>query len=132
MTTTSDRSLITGVIDEIHEYLTRNGCPENLALKMDIVTEELFVNICNYSYKDGVGPVDIYYILRDDAIRLTFVDTGIPFDPTGRDEVVLGDDISQWPIGGLGIHMSLKLTDSAHYKRTLGRNIFTVVKHIVR
>ncbi len=132
MTTTSDRSLISGVIDDIHEYLTRNGCPENLALKMDIVTEELFVNICNYSYKDGVGPVDIYYILRDDAIRLTFVDTGIPFDPTGRDEVVLGDDISQWPIGGLGIHMSLKLTDSAHYKRILGRNIFTVVKHIVR
>ncbi len=132
ISTVSDRTLISGVIDDIHSYLVENGCPEKLALKMDIVTEELFVNICNYSYKDGTGPVDIYHIIRDDEIRLTFVDTGIPFDPTGREEVVLGDDISQWPIGGLGIHMSLKLTDSAHYKRILGRNIFTVVKHIVR
>lgn len=126
----SDKASIGGIIDRMHGYLVQNGCPERLALKMDIVIEELFVNICNYSYKDGIGPVDIRYILRDGTIRMTFTDSGIPFDPTGRDEVVLGDDISQWPIGGLGIHMSLKLTDSAHYKRMLGRNIFTVVKHI--
>ncbi|MGN1045265.1 MAG: SpoIIE family protein phosphatase [Candidatus Methanomethylophilaceae archaeon] len=126
----SDKSLLNGIIDEIHGYLISEGCPEKDALKLDIVTEELFVNICNYSYENGDGPADIRYSIRDGVVEMTFEDSGIPFDPTGRGEVVLDEDISKWPIGGLGVHMSIKLTDSAHYKRIGGRNIFTVRKRV--
>ena len=126
----SDKSLLDGIIDEIHEHLTSNGCPEKDALKLDIVVEELFVNICNYSYENGDGPADIYYSIRDGIAEMTFEDSGVPFDPTGRGEVILDEDISKWPIGGLGVHMSIKLTDSAHYKRIGGRNVFTVRKRV--
>lgn len=126
----SDKTLLDGVISEIHDYFISNGCPEKAALKMDIVIEELFVNICNYSYEDGVGHVDIFYSIRNGLIEITFEDSGVPFNPTGRSEVVLDEDISKWPIGGLGVHMSIKLTDSAHYKRISGRNTFTVTKDV--
>lgn len=127
---TSDKSLLDGIVSEIHGYLVSNGCPEKSALKLDIVVEELYVNICNYSYPDGGGPVDIFYSIKGDTVEMTFEDSGVPFDPTGRGEVVLGEDISKWPIGGLGVHMSLRLTDSAHYKRISGRNTFTVTKRV--
>lgn len=118
-------------VDTVHEHLVSCGLPERSVLKLDIVTEEIFVNICHYAYGDDTGMVEIYCGMSDGSVTLTFVDSGVAFDPTGREEVILDEDISKWPIGGLGIHMSLKLTDSAHYKRVMGMNVFTLKKNIV-
>lgn len=119
------------VVDSVHEHLVSSGCPERDALKLDIVTEEIFVNICHYAYGGESGMAEVYCGYSDGVVSLTFVDSGTAFDPTGREEVILDEDISKWPIGGLGIHMSLKLTDSAHYKRIMGMNVFTLKKRIL-
>lgn len=119
------------VVDSVHEHLISSGCPERDALKLDIVTEEIFVNICHYAYGGESGMAEVYCGYSDGVVSLTFVDSGTAFDPTGREEVILDEDISKWPIGGLGIHMSLKLTDSAHYKRIMGMNVFTLKKRIL-
>lgn len=129
---TSDKSFLDEVVTKIHYHLVSNGCNEKDALKLDIVVEELFVNICNYAYSDGKGPVDIYYSIKDGLVEMTFEDSGTPFDPTGRDEIMLDEDVSKWPIGGLGVHISIKLTDSAYYKRIYGRNTFTVMKRMIQ
>lgn len=118
-------------VDAVHEHLVSSGCPEREALKLDIVTEEIFVNICHYAYGGEAGMAEVYAGFSDGVASLTFVDSGTAFDPTGREEVILDEDVSKWPIGGLGIHMSLKLTDSAHYKRIMGMNVFTLKKKVL-
>lgn len=128
MTVESDESNLSTVTDFVSAKLTECGCPSDEIIRFEIIAEELFVNICSYAYGKSRGSVTVFCRYIDNEIKMTFCDRGMPFDPVKRSEVLISDDVSNWSIGGFGIHMVKKMVDSMNYKRLCDLNILTVRK----
>ena len=67
---------------------------------------------------------------RPDALEFTLTDSGKPFDPTAAPEADTSLGVQERPIGGLGIFLVRKIMDTVAYRRTNGKNILTMIKHI--
>ncbi len=128
ITVDAETSNLDRLIEFVDNCLISEGCPQKNVKKMDVVVEELFVNICSYAYPDNEGKVTVFCRYVDNIIKITFYDTGVKFDPVQRSEVIIGHDVSEWSIGGFGIHMVKKLVDTMDYIRIGDANVFTVTK----
>ena len=62
------------------------------------------------------------------GVKLMFVDDGSPYDPLSHEDPDTALPAAERPIGGLGIMMVKKMTDSIKYERKHDRNFLTVVK----
>ena len=119
------------VIDFATGTLT-DACPMRERMHIELVTEEIFVNIASYAYPDGEGFVTIR---RDggegaEGLTLTFIDSGVPYDPLQRPDPDLTLPADERPIGGLGVFLVKKIVDEAHYEYKDGKNMLTVLKVI--
>ncbi len=126
----SDRSLAGDAVDSVHGFLVSNGCPERTAMQFDLIVEEVFLNICDYAYREGPGEVRIFCSISDGTATVRFEDSGPMFDPTAMEHRDIGDDVAGWPVGGLGIRLTLGIADKAEYSYGDGRNSFTVSKRL--
>lgn len=126
----SDRSLAGDAVDSVHGFLVSNGCPERTAMQFDLIVEEVFLNICDYAYREGPGEVRIFCSISDGTVTVRFEDSGPMFDPTAMEHRDIGDDVAGWPVGGLGIRLTLGIADKAEYSYGDGRNSFTVSKRL--
>lgn len=126
----SDRSLAGDAVDSVHGFLVSNGCPERTAMQFDLIVEEVFLNICDYAYMEGPGDVSIFCSISDGTVSVRFEDSGPMFDPTAKEHGDPGDDVAEWPVGGLGIKLTLGIADRAEYSYVDGRNLFTVSKRL--
>lgn len=100
-------------------------------MSLNLALEEAVVNVMDYAYPNGVkGEVNIE--AKSDKKNLVFVisDSGIPFDPTQKEEVDTTLSAEERSIGGLGIHLVRNIMDKVCYERTEGRNVLSLVKKI--
>jgi anti-sigma regulatory factor (Ser/Thr protein kinase) len=95
-----------------------------------VAVEEVFVNIAHYAYTNGIGKVLVSAgLLKDQSsVRIIFTDSGIPYDPTKKEDPDVTLSAEEREIGGLGIYMTRKLMDDIAYERKNGRNILTLRK----
>ncbi len=122
----SDVDELDSVKDFIISCISDSGCTDVFENKVEIVAEEIFVNICNNSYGEGRGHVTVQCRVAENELKLTFMDDGIPFNPLEAESPDTTLSVEDRPIGGLGIHLIRRMTESAHYKHVDGKNIFTV------
>ena len=120
------------VLQFVNEELEKAECPMKAQMQVDVAVEELFVNIANYAYKPGTGPVTVRFELADDPRRasITLIDGGMPYDPLAKPDPDVTLSAEDRPIGGLGIYMVKKSMDDIHYEYKDGKNILTIVKNI--
>ena len=109
-----------------------DDCPMRERMHIELVTEEIFINIANYAYSGEEGFVTM---LRSggegpEGLTLTFIDSGVPYDPVARPDPDLTLSVEERPIGGLGVFLVKKIVDEAYYKYEEGKNILTVRKVI--
>lgn len=120
------------VLAFLDERLEAMDCPMKTQMQIDIAAEELFVNIAHYAYAPAIGQATIRFRALDapPAAEITFVDSGIPYNPLAKPDpdVTLSSD--ERPIGGLGIYMVKKSMDEVRYQHTDGQNVLTIVKRI--
>ncbi len=100
-------------------------------MRIFIVVEELFVNIASYAYKHGKGMATILTRAskKDNSLEITFVDSGIPFNPIEKedpDTTLAAEDRKQ---GGLGIYITKKRVDEISYCYENNQNRLTIKKH---
>ena len=116
-------------VDGILESL---DCPMKAQMQIDVAVEELYVNIASYAYVPAAGPVTIQVSVAPDrhTVTITFIDSGIPYDPLQKPDpdVTLPSDERQ--IGGLGIFMVKKSMDDMRYTYADGQNRLTISKKI--
>ena len=120
------------VLDFVDETLESMNCPMKLQMQMDVAVEEIFVNVASYAYAPDTGPVTIRMEKATDpaAIHVTFIDSGVKFNPLERTAPDTHIPLERRSIGGLGIHLVRKTMDGMEYEYKDGKNILTIRKLI--
>ena len=119
------------VIAWLEQLLEELECPMKAKMQLSVAVDELFSNIANYAYQDGVGDATIRLEKLDPpAVRLTFVDRGIPYDPLQKEDPDISLSAQERQIGGLGIYMVKKSMDDVAYEYKDGQNILSITKRI--
>lgn len=119
------------VTDFVEEILDSFECPMKVKMQVDIAIDELFGNICHYAYGDTIGKATVKVEKQDDpkAVCITFIDSGIPYNPLEKDDPDITLSSEEREIGGLGIFMVKKNMDEVYYNYCDGQNQLTVKKH---
>ena len=118
------------VIAFMNAFLEAHDCPMKVQMQLELVVEEVFVNIAHYAYPDSAGMARLQLSARDGVLTLVFSDNGVPYDPLQKadPDVTLSADERQ--IGGLGIFLVKKNTDSVGYRYENGQNVLTLTKKL--
>jgi anti-sigma regulatory factor (Ser/Thr protein kinase) len=96
------------------------GLPVERLGELDLVVEELFVNVARYA---GAGTVELRYTVPEaGVVEVELADDGRAFDPLARAEPDLELPLEARPVGGLGIFLVRRLTQSLRYCRDGGWN----------
>ena len=116
------------VIQFIEEQLEEANCSPKILMQINLAAEEIFVNIAHYAYSPGTGTATIRVETDGDSVRITFIDSGIPYDPLQKDDPDITLSAKQRGIGGLGIFLVKKTMDEVCYDYANGCNHLTIVK----
>ena len=95
-----------------------------IANKINIVFDEIYTNIVNYS-KATLATVS--YSIENGKLRISFADNGIPYNPLEATEPDTTLSAEEREIGGLGIFMVKKMTESMEYEYKDDKNVLTLV-----
>ena len=122
-------------IPTLAEWVEWLNVPAELNMPINLALEEAVSNVMLYAYPgrtDGMVFVEYLEMLEPDCKRLIFTisDSGIPFDPTQKEQADITLSAEDRAIGGLGIHLVRQLMDEISYERTDDKNILTLVKSI--
>lgn len=119
---------LTDFVDEVCEAMNFDM---NTTMKLNLAIEEAVVNVIDYAYPEGTkGDVTIDVEVDDEWLTFVISDSGIPFDPTLKDEVDITLPVEERRIGGLGIHLVRQIMDSISYERTDGTNVLRLKKKL--
>jgi anti-sigma regulatory factor (Ser/Thr protein kinase) len=123
---------ISGLIAAIDELLEQLDCPIRQQMQLDVAADEVFCNIASYAYPDREGTAEVRIELLNEprAVRLTFIDSGIPYDPLSAPEPDVTLSAEERPTGGLGVFLVRKTMDDVTYEHAEGFNILRITKHI--
>lgn len=120
---------LNAVLAYVEDILRRENVSPKISVAMAIAVEELYVNIAHYAYPEGTGDAEIICECGEGRISVTFIDSGIEFNPLLRPDPDVTLSAGERQIGGLGIYMTKKSMDDMIYKRENGKNILTIIKN---
>ena len=125
-------SNLDSVHDFIHSSISQYKCSNRTIMQLDLVVEEIFVNIASYAYAPNTGLAKILLELEQEplTITLTFIDTGVPYDPLSKVDPDINLDVEDRQIGGLGIFLTKKMVDDINYQYSDGQNILQLTKSL--
>lgn len=113
------------IIDGVNDLLTKHGCNDEVRRSVDVAVDELCVNIADYAYEGRAGQMRVEAEAGSNYITLTFIDSGVEFNPLEQEEPELfGGPV----IGGLGIFFVKSLVDTIDYQRIGDKNAVTITK----
>ena len=125
------------VVNYIHAELYRRRAPKPVYGQLDIACEELFTNVCMYAYPDateenpGVARIQFEYSPAPPSLTVQIADDGVPYNPLAKEDAATVDeysDVSDIPIGGLGIMLAKQNVDEMTYERVGDSNVLTFKK----
>ncbi len=124
---TADVNNLDEVLAFIDADLEENDCPPKTQMQLDVAIEELFVNIAHYS---GSERAIIQTEINSDEAAITFIDSGVYYDPLAKPDPDVTLSAEEREIGGLGIYLVKKSMDSINYERKDDKNILTITKRL--
>ena len=122
-------SKVTAFVDEQLEGLS---CPLKAQTQINVSIDELLSNIARYAYAPGTGVVTVRFCFDADTrtVSISFLDSGIPFDPLSQAAPDINAPAEERAVGGLGIYLVRKTMDRVDYRYADGKNILTIQKCI--
>ncbi len=121
---------IPAVTDFVNAELEKLECPMKAQMQIDVAVDELFSNIARYAYGAGSGDATVRVEPTENprGVQVTFIDSGISYNPLEAPEpdVTLSADKRQ--VGGLGIFVVRKTMSSVTYESVDRRNILRIRK----
>jgi anti-sigma regulatory factor (Ser/Thr protein kinase) len=113
-------------------WLESLGCGMKIQMQIDLALDELFTNIASYAYgpEGGKATLQLDFDETTGVASVTFIDSGIPYDPLAKPDPDVTLSAEERGIGGLGIYMAKKAVDKMEYRYENNQNILTVYKKI--
>ena len=120
------------VTEFVDEHLESMDCPMKAMMQINIAIDELFSNIAFYAYRPDKGPVTVSVEVAEnpEAVIITFIDQGIPYDPLATKDPDTSLSADERNIGGLGIFLVKKSMDDITYEYKDGQNILKIKKNM--
>jgi len=121
-------SVVTQFLDA---ELEAHNCPMKAQMQLDVAVDEIFSNIVFYAYAPDFGDATVRVEFDDTpSVSVTFIDSGIAYNPLEKDDPDVTLSAEDRKIGGLGIFIVKKTMDKIEYSYKDGKNILTIVKNI--
>ncbi|MGM9552298.1 MAG: SpoIIE family protein phosphatase [Clostridia bacterium] len=118
-----DKSIIP--VSEFANSLTKKlSVVPKIANKVSIAVDEIYSNIINYSH---AKIATVSYSIDDSKLYMTFTDDGMEYNPLEAKEPDITLSAEKREIGGLGIFMVKKMTESMEYIYENDKNILKLV-----
>ena len=123
---------ISWLTDQVNEELEKLDCPMKAQMQIDVAIDELLANIASYAYDLDAGETTVRFDFDADTrtVSLTFIDSGVPYDPLAKPDPDVTLSVEEREVGGLGIFLVKKTMDDMTYVRRDGRNELTIRKRI--
>ncbi|MCR5026925.1 MAG: ATP-binding protein [Methanobrevibacter sp.] len=109
----------------LNEFILNELGEKNI--KVDLIVEEIFVNIVDYSKTDFII-VNVEF--NKPTLTIEFIDNGIEFNPLLKENPSLPDNIEEAQIGGLGIFLTKEIADELDYNYNNGKNYLKIIKKV--
>jgi anti-sigma regulatory factor (Ser/Thr protein kinase) len=108
----------------VEGYCGQQALERALGLRLNLVLEELFINSVRHGHRgDCDEPVWVTLETGDGMVRVTYEDTGPPFNPYAHLEAKSPDATGVMrKIGGLGVLLTKELAATRDYAYVFGRN----------
>ena len=94
-------------------------------LQLNLIVEEVFVNIVNYSGCDYIK-VNVEYDAP--TVTIEFIDNGAEFNPLLKEDPKIPKSIDEAKIGGLGIFLTKEISDEQYYHHANDENHLKIIK----
>ena len=118
----------------VHKFIERFEVSKRTLMQLDLIVEEIFVNIASYAYVPNTGSVKILVEAKEEPITvsLTFIDSGVPYNPLEKYDPDVNLSADDRQIGGLGIFLTKKLVNDISYQYLDGQNILKIEKDLIK
>lgn len=118
--------------DFVEQACLQAGVSGEVAHDIRLALEEIWVNVATHGYAGREpGPVRVVVQTGEGSMTVSVTDWGKQFDPTLAPEPRLNAHWTEWPAGGLGVHMVRRLVDDLRYYREPGGgNRLVLVKRL--
>jgi len=92
--------------------------------KLTLIVEELFTNTVSHGHHgDSDAPVQISLEVTDAGVELIYEDSAPQYDPVAASRRTdIESTINERRVGGLGVFLTISLTNGAVYRFVEGRN----------
>lgn len=125
----NDLSDIAKVDEMLDEFAEQFGIPPAIAVTFHVIFDDLLNNVISYGFNDGQRHfIDISLESTANSLIVSIADDGMPFNPLDETAPDTTLSIEDRQIGGLGIHLAIKLVDDVRYQRTADKNVLTLTK----
>lgn len=98
-------------------------------MQLNVAIDELFSNIVHYS-KSADATIQVEVKNDPKQVKLTFIDSGVPYNPLIKSDPDITLSAEERQIGGLGIFLVKKTMDGMEYQRTDNKNQLTIYKNL--
>lgn len=109
----------------LNEFILNELPKKNI--QVNLIVEEIFVNIVNYSKTDFIT-VNVDY--DNSNFIMEFIDNGIEFNPLLKEDPKIPNSIDEAQIGGLGIFLTKEMADEFYYHYVNGENHLKIIKKV--
>lgn len=120
------------VTEFVESAIEETDCSMKTKIQINIAVDEIFGNIAQYAYSPETGDATVKVDIAKDmkTVSITFIDSGIPYNPLEKSDPDISLSAQEREIGGLGIYMVKKSMDEMSYEYKDGKNILTIKKNI--
>lgn len=123
----------------VDDLISENVVDELIHDQIIVAVEEIYVNVAHYAYgqldengdsipDSGTGPVEVIVSDENRVVTITFIDSGIMYNPLEKPDPDVTKPPSERKIGGYGIFMVKKTMDDMTYKYEDNHNILSFSK----
>jgi len=127
--TTQNLALIRDFVNRIS---AQAGFDADEMAKLELAVDEACANVIEHAYENEQGKqVMVRASFDGEVLRITVVDTGKGFDPSGVHQADLKELAEKRRTGGLGMRLIQSLMDEVHYEIGPGnKNELQMVKRL--
>ena len=118
---TLEKASISVAVETAQGWLEEAGVDPRAAMHVALTLDELLTNASTHGGAEGQA-AQVRLDVHPDRVGVQIVDPAAAYDPRSAPKPDVGASLEDRPIGGLGVHLVMKLSRDLAYARDNDRN----------